>query len=276
MGFGQRWTSGTYDEHHTSLGFGFQRQRCLGFLHWWWFVFRGRWFKKYLYTSLCCFYYSLTFFPEPEIYSRMPRTLTTTINDHVSKPHGARDHYGARCAGQVAARKNNACGVGIAYDSKATGIRILGGRITTTDKATALTYGYDKVGLSCVLRKLFYIPSNLHFAESLWLMKNIGCSPDVTDVKRPPVITLDPLSYAVLQKDLKTTGEARVFQNIYILRGSTSVALAWDDCHWAHVLVQSFTVSSISKLIIIIEPWLLTARRYYSFRIDIVSGKSVS
>ena len=85
---------------------------------------------------MCYFYYSLTFFPEPEIYSRMPRTLTTTINDHVSKPHGARDHYGARCAGQVAARKNNACGVGIAYDSKATGIRILGGRITTTDEAT--------------------------------------------------------------------------------------------------------------------------------------------
>jgi kexin len=50
----------------------------------------------------------------------------------------------------VAARKNNACGVGIAYDSKAAGIRILGGRITTTDEATALTYGYDKVGIySC-------------------------------------------------------------------------------------------------------------------------------
>ena len=45
----------------------------------------------------------------------------------------------------MAARKNNACGVGIAFDSKAAGIRILGGRITTTDEATALTYGYDKV-----------------------------------------------------------------------------------------------------------------------------------
>ena len=38
------------------------------------------------------------------------------------------------------------CGVGISYYSKAAGIRILGGRITTTDEATALTYGYDKVG----------------------------------------------------------------------------------------------------------------------------------
>ena len=37
---------------------------------------------------------------------------------------------------------NNACGVDIAaisYDSKAAGIRILGGPITTTDEATALT-----------------------------------------------------------------------------------------------------------------------------------------
>ena len=61
-----------------------------------------------------------------------------------------RDHHGTRCAGQVAARKNNVCGVGIAYDSKAAGIRILGGRITTTDEAAALNYGYDKVGIySC-------------------------------------------------------------------------------------------------------------------------------
>jgi kexin len=50
----------------------------------------------------------------------------------------------------VAARRNNACGVGIAYDSKAAGVRILGGRITTTDEASALNYGYNKVGIySC-------------------------------------------------------------------------------------------------------------------------------
>ena len=95
----------------------------------------------------------------------MPRTLTTTINDHVSKPHGARDHYGARFAGQVAARKNNACGVGIAYDSKATGIRILGGRITTTDEAidspmitTRLTFiaagGGERQQSECMLQNI--------------------------------------------------------------------------------------------------------------------------
>ena len=39
--------------------------------------------------------------------------------------HGAPDHHGTRCAGQVAARNNNA------YDLNAAGIRILGGRITS-------------------------------------------------------------------------------------------------------------------------------------------------
>ena len=74
------------------------------------------------------------------------------FNDHVKlpKPTGARDHHGTRCAGQVAARKNSACGVGIAYDSTAAGIRILGGHITTVDEAAALNYGYNKVGVySC-------------------------------------------------------------------------------------------------------------------------------
>ena len=50
----------------------------------------------------------------------------------------------------MAARKNNACGVGIAFDSTAAGVRILGGRITTVDEAAALNYGYNKVGVySC-------------------------------------------------------------------------------------------------------------------------------
>ena len=73
----------------------------------------------------------------------MPRSVTTSTT---TQAHGAPDHHGTRRAGQMAARKNYACGVGIAYYSKAAGIRILGGRITTTDEATALTYGYDKVG----------------------------------------------------------------------------------------------------------------------------------
>ncbi|KAF8903462.1 peptidase S8/S53 domain-containing protein [Gymnopilus junonius] len=74
------------------------------------------------------------------------------FNAHVPlpRPTGVRDHHGTRCAGQVAARRNEACGVGIAYDAKAAGVRILAGPISAVDEAAALNYGYHDVQIySC-------------------------------------------------------------------------------------------------------------------------------
>lgn len=60
------------------------------------------------------------------------------------------DHHGTRCAGQVAAVKNDACGVGLAYKSKVAGVRILSGPITDVDEAAALNYGFHNVSIfSC-------------------------------------------------------------------------------------------------------------------------------
>ncbi|KAH3680990.1 hypothetical protein WICPIJ_007998 [Wickerhamomyces pijperi] len=53
------------------------------------------------------------------------------------------DYHGTRCAGEIAAVKNDVCGVGVAYDSKVAGIRILSGQITTEDEASALVYGLE-------------------------------------------------------------------------------------------------------------------------------------
>ena len=49
------------------------------------------------------------------------------FNLHVPlpKPVLFDDHHGTRCAGQIAAVKNDVCGVGIAYASKVAGVRIL-------------------------------------------------------------------------------------------------------------------------------------------------------
>lgn len=49
------------------------------------------------------------------------------FNLHVDlpKPVLFDDHHGTRCAGQIAAVKNDVCGVGIAYASKVAGVRIL-------------------------------------------------------------------------------------------------------------------------------------------------------
>ncbi|ODV76896.1 uncharacterized protein CANTADRAFT_24155 [Suhomyces tanzawaensis NRRL Y-17324] len=51
------------------------------------------------------------------------------------------DYHGTRCAGEIAAVKNDVCGVGVAYNSQVSGIRILSGAITGAEEAQALVYG---------------------------------------------------------------------------------------------------------------------------------------
>ncbi|KAK3581011.1 hypothetical protein CHS0354_013905 [Potamilus streckersoni] len=47
------------------------------------------------------------------------------------------NHHGTRCAGEIAAVPNNVCGVGVAYGSKVSGIRVLDGLMTDALEATA-------------------------------------------------------------------------------------------------------------------------------------------
>lgn len=53
------------------------------------------------------------------------------------------DLHGTRCCGEIAAAKNDACGVGVAYKARIAGIRILSGPITEADEAMALNYGMN-------------------------------------------------------------------------------------------------------------------------------------
>lgn len=64
------------------------------------------------------------------------------FNDHVDlpKPRLVDDRHGTRCAGEVAAGRNDACGVGIAYDANISGVRILSGDITDMDESLAINY----------------------------------------------------------------------------------------------------------------------------------------
>ncbi|KAF9246400.1 peptidase S8/S53 domain-containing protein [Melanogaster broomeanus] len=74
------------------------------------------------------------------------------FNDHTDLPTPmlADDRHGTRCAGQIAAAKNDVCGVGLAYGSKIAAVRILSGPITDVDEAAALNYGYQDVSVfSC-------------------------------------------------------------------------------------------------------------------------------
>lgn len=53
------------------------------------------------------------------------------------------DKHGTRCAGEVAAVRNDVCGVGVAYDSMVSGIRILSAPVTDEEEAAAINYEFQ-------------------------------------------------------------------------------------------------------------------------------------
>ncbi|KAK3336040.1 pheromone processing endoprotease KexB [Cercophora scortea] len=59
------------------------------------------------------------------------------------RPRLSDDKHGTRCAGEVSAVKNNVCGVGVAYDSKIAGLRILSKLISDADEAVAMNYDFQ-------------------------------------------------------------------------------------------------------------------------------------
>ncbi|KAI5798826.1 peptidase S8/S53 domain-containing protein [Geopyxis carbonaria] len=59
------------------------------------------------------------------------------------KPRLDDDAHGTRCAGEIAAVKNDVCGVGVAWDAKVAGIRMLSKQISDADEAIALNYGFQ-------------------------------------------------------------------------------------------------------------------------------------
>ncbi|WFD06107.1 kexin [Malassezia vespertilionis] len=67
------------------------------------------------------------------------------FNDHtpLPEPRLEDDVHGTRCAGEVAAARNEVCGVGVAPNAKIAGIRILSAPISDADEAMALNYAYQ-------------------------------------------------------------------------------------------------------------------------------------
>lgn len=67
------------------------------------------------------------------------------FNDHtpLPEPRLVDDLHGTRCAGEIAAVKNDVCGMGVAYDAKIAGIRILSAAISDADEAASLNFAYQ-------------------------------------------------------------------------------------------------------------------------------------
>ncbi|KAI5479597.1 kexin [Pseudohyphozyma bogoriensis] len=64
-------------------------------------------------------------------------------NTALPEPRLSDDQHGTRCAGEIAAVKNDVCGVGVAHKAGIAGIRILSASISDADEASALNYGYQ-------------------------------------------------------------------------------------------------------------------------------------
>ncbi|ORX74393.1 hypothetical protein DL89DRAFT_273746 [Linderina pennispora] len=58
-------------------------------------------------------------------------------------PRLSDDYHGTRCAGQIAAKRNDVCGVGVAYGAKVAGIRMLSAEVSDRDEIEALNYAMD-------------------------------------------------------------------------------------------------------------------------------------
>ncbi|KAF7179015.1 hypothetical protein CNMCM7691_007890 [Aspergillus felis] len=59
------------------------------------------------------------------------------------RPRLPDDHHGTRCAGEIAAARNDVCGIGVAYNSRVSGIRLLSGKVDDIHQAAAINYDYQ-------------------------------------------------------------------------------------------------------------------------------------
>lgn len=68
------------------------------------------------------------------------------FNDKTDEPRPrlSDDRHGTRCAGEIAAVRNGVCGVGVAYNAKIGGLRILSKVITDEDEAVAMNYAFQE------------------------------------------------------------------------------------------------------------------------------------
>ena len=89
----------------------------------------------------------------PDLEANYDPEASVDLNDNDKDPQPRYDivnsnKHGTRCAGTVSASANNSdCAVGIAYDSKIGGVRILDGNIIDALEAKALSYNRDYIDI---------------------------------------------------------------------------------------------------------------------------------
>ncbi|CAF2019698.1 unnamed protein product [Rotaria magnacalcarata] len=122
--------------------------------------------------------------PHPELADRYQPQYSYDLNDlndpkhdPLPRTYDSENSHGTRCAGAASGKANNElCGVGVAFNSYISGIRLLDGRITTLLEARALT--------------LF--AENIHIKSASW-----GPTDDGTKMEAPGSLVRGALDYSV-------------------------------------------------------------------------------
>uniref|UniRef100_A0A914VV88 P/Homo B domain-containing protein n=1 Tax=Plectus sambesii TaxID=2011161 RepID=A0A914VV88_9BILA len=86
-----------------------------------------------------------------DLYSNYDPMASTDINDHDDDPtpqNNGDNKHGTRCAGEVAAiAGNNQCGVGVAYNAKIGGVRMLDGPVSDSVEAASLSLNQHHIDI---------------------------------------------------------------------------------------------------------------------------------
>ncbi len=89
----------------------------------------------------------------PELIENYDPNASRDFNDNDFNPQPRYDmsnenKHGTRCAGEIAAKLNNSmCGVGVAFNCKIGGIRLLDGKVTDRLEAEALSYNLNYIDI---------------------------------------------------------------------------------------------------------------------------------
>lgn len=76
----------------------------------------------------------------PDLIANYSPEGSWDLNDDDSDPMPSLDgmnNHGTRCAGEIAAARNSVCGVGVAFEARIAGLKILDGKMTDSLEATA-------------------------------------------------------------------------------------------------------------------------------------------
>ncbi|XP_032902372.1 proprotein convertase subtilisin/kexin type 4 isoform X4 [Amblyraja radiata] len=168
----------------------------------------------------------------PDLAANYDPDASFDINDNDPDPqprynYNDENRHGTRCAGEVAAVANNICGVGVAFNAKIGGVRMLDGEITDVVEARSLSLN----------------PQHIHIYSASWGPEDNGQTVEGPAMlasraflKGITNVTTD-LRLRCTEKHTGTSASAPLAAGIIALAMEANPALTWRDMQ--HLVVRA-------------------------------------